>query len=189
MSALPERYRFTVNDYHRMGETGILAKDSRLELIEGEIIKMAPIGMRHGSIVDRLNHMLVLQAGTGALQHAIVRVQGSIVLSAHSEPQPDVVLLKPRADFYAAQRPMASDVLLIIEVSDSTLADDRNVKIPLYARAGIPEVWLIDLQGKAIEIYADPQGRTYRHSDRAVSGTIMPAAAPQIKIDLAAIFP
>jgi len=132
----------TVEKYHRMAELGILAPGSRVELIEGEIIDMAPIGISHNCAVDRLTHWLVTAVGN----RAIARIQGSFRLSDITEPQPDVILLKPHEDFYASKFAAGDDTLLVVEVSDTTLRYDRNVKVPLYARHGIPEVWIVDLE-------------------------------------------
>lgn len=128
-----------------MAEVGLLAPDARVELIEGEIIDMPPIGPDHGSVADRLNHLLVPAVG----QRAIVRVQGAVRLSRMSEPQPDTALLVPRKDYYRAAHPTGDNTFLVIEVSDSTLRYDRNVKVPLYARHAVPEVWIADLQTAA----------------------------------------
>ena len=145
----PERRIITVEDYHRMAEAGLLNEDSRVELIEGEIIEMAPIGISHNCAVDRLNERLV-QAVTG---HANVRVQGSFRLSNITEPQPDLILLRRREDFYAHKFAAAEDTLLVIEVSDTTLRYDRNVKVPLYAKYGIPEVWIVDLENSRLHFF------------------------------------
>jgi Uma2 family endonuclease len=139
-----------------MGEAGIFNENDRVELINGEIFSMTPIGSPHAACVDRLTRLLVVAAG----DRASVRVQNPIRLGADSEPQPDLTLLRPRPDFYARAHPGPGDVLVVIEVADTTLAFDRAVKVPLYARAGIGEVWLVDLAGDAIEVYRQPaQGR------------------------------
>lgn len=143
---------FTVDDYHRMAETGILNEDDRVELIEGEIVEMNPIGSRHAGCVIRLTHLLTRAVG----ERAIVSVQNPVQLGDRSEPQPDLLLLRPRPDFYAEAHPGPADVLLLIEVADASTANDRNVKLPLYARAGIPEVWLIDLENEVVEVYRGP---------------------------------
>src|SRR5262245_53219810 len=140
------KHRFTVADYHRMAEAGILGEDDRVELIEGEIVDMTPIGRRHQARVDHLVELFIEGLG----RKVIVRVQGSIRLSELSEPQPDLVVLRRRADFYADADAGPADVLLIVEVSDTSLPHDRDVKVPLYARAGMPEVWLGDLHGERI---------------------------------------
>lgn len=158
MAALPLKHRFNVDDYYRMAEAGILAEDARVELIEGEIVDMTPIGVRHALCVNRLNHLLSkLLAG-----EVIVSVQNPIHLDHHSEPQPDVTLLKLRDYSHDQQHPGADDVLLVIEVSDSTISVDQKVKLPLYARAGILEVWIVNLQQDRIEVYAQPESGAYR---------------------------
>lgn len=159
------KHLFTVSDFHRIGETGIFSENDRVELIEGEIIKMPPTGSYHASHVDRLNQLLYSRIG----QAAIIRVQSPIKLTNQSEPQPDLALLKPRADFYAGRHPIPSDVLLIIEVSDTTVHYDRTVKTPLYAAAGIPEMWLIDLPADVIDVCFNPvdgQYQTIQHLKR-----------------------
>src|SRR5262245_11836271 len=146
MEEFPRRHRMTVEEYHRMAEVGLLAPDARVELIEGEIIDMAPIGNRHMSVVDRLNRLFVLATGADA----IVRVGGSVRLGRMSEPNPDLVILRPRADFYANQSATGGDVLLVIEVSDTTLRYDREIKVPLFARHGVADVWVFDLAHKQV---------------------------------------
>ncbi len=156
--ARPPAHRFTVAEYYAMAEAGILHEDDRVELLAGEVVQMVPIGSRHNAVVDRLNQLLVSQAGG----NTIVRTQGSIRLDDHSEPQPDVTLLRPRPDFYANAHPGPGDVLLIVEVMQSSADYDRSVKIPVYARAGIPEVWLIDLDADTVEVFQSPDGALYR---------------------------
>jgi len=126
-----------------MAEVGLLAPDARVELIEGEIIDMAPIGIHHTSVVDRLTKWLI----SAVADEAIVRVQGSFRLSGFTEPQPDVILLEPREDFYWSRFATGDDTLLVIEVSDSTFRYDRRIKAPLYARYGIPEYWIVEIEG------------------------------------------
>ncbi|MEK7702599.1 MAG: Uma2 family endonuclease [Nitrospirota bacterium] len=154
MSIQLEKRAFTSDEYHRMGEAGILSEDDRVELIEGEIIQMSPIGKHHASCVNRLNRILNMELG--AL--AIISVQNPIRIGNFSEPQPDIVLLKPRTDFYAEQAPTAEDVLLLIEVADTSIEYDRTVKIPLYAAANISEVWIVNLQEGQVEVYSEPAG-------------------------------
>jgi Uma2 family endonuclease len=151
-------YLLTVDDYHKMAEAGILGEDDRVELIDGELIEMAPIGSNHAGEVMRLN-MLLSAAVAG---RAIVSPQNPVRLGAHSEPQPDITVLRFRDDFYRASHPQPEDVLVLIEVADTTVHYDREVKIPLYARHGIPEVWLIDLQQERVEIYLQPSSDGYR---------------------------
>ena len=179
------RHRITVHDYHRMAEVGLLAPDARVELIEGEIIDMAPIGNDHQSVVDRLTRTLVRAVGDSA----IVRVQGSIRLSQWSEPEPDLVLLAPRPDFYRGEFASGADTLLVIEVSDTTLRYDRDVKVPLYARHGVPEVWLVDVNCGALLVYGALQDGKYERQvvlERPVSVTVTGLAG--VTLDVAALF-
>ena len=157
MSVPIQRYRFTVDDYYKLAETGVLSEDSRVELIEGEIVMMTPIGRRHAACVDRLTNLLAGLLG----DRAIVRVQNPIRLSDDTEPEPDVSLLHPREDFYAETEPGAEDVFLVIEVADASLAFDRQVKLPLYAKAGVPEVWIVDLGARTITVFASPSADGY----------------------------
>ena len=152
------RHRFTVAEYERMGQFGIFSEDDRVELVCGEIIQMSPIGERHAACVDFLTQLITLRLRRGA----IVRVQNPVQLDDYSEPQPDIAVLKCRDDFYRHAHPRPEDVLLVIEVSDSTLEYDRKVKVPLYARAGIPEAWVVNLPEECIEVYSDPAGGEYQ---------------------------
>lgn len=141
-----------------MGEAGILRQDARLELIEGEIIEMSPIGNAHAACVKFLNRLLShLFGGT-----FIVGVQDPVRLSDFSEPQPDITLLRWRDDFYREKQPTPADVLLVIEVADTTVVKDRTIKIPLYARSGVPEAWLVNIPEELVEIYSDPSGDLYQ---------------------------
>src|SRR4051794_18568774 len=149
---LYEPYRFTVDAYHRMAEAGILGRKERVELIDGEVITMSPIGLRHLSTVDRLARLLI--GGLGG--RPIVRGPGSIRLGDSSEPQPDLVLLRPRADFYATSHARPEDIFAVVEVMDSSAVYDRGVKLALYARGGIAEVWLVDLNQERVEVYRGP---------------------------------
>jgi len=169
------RRRFTVHDYHRMGEAGILHEDDRVELIEGEIVEMAAIGTRHFTCVNQLNRLLVRGVGDAA----IVSVQNPVRLDEHTEPQPDLTVLRVRD--YRESLPMPEDVLLLIEVSDTTLAYDRGVKLPLYARAGIREVWIVDLVGEVIERHTDPSADGYRGFNKVRrGGKIESAVLPEL---------
>jgi Uma2 family endonuclease len=160
---------FTVAEYDRMGETGILTEDDRVELVEGEIIEMSPIGERHAACVDKLSELFREQLQ----RKAIVRVQNPIQLGSFSEPQPDVALLKRRDDFYRRSHPMADDVLLVVEVAETTIEYDRQIKVPLYARAGIAEVWIVNLVDEQIEIYAQPAGDAYQSRREVRRGEII----------------
>ncbi|MBI4592706.1 MAG: Uma2 family endonuclease, partial [Candidatus Rokubacteria bacterium] len=153
------RRRFTVDEYHRMGETGILAEDEHVELLAGALVVSEPIGTRHAGTVNRLARLFISRLG----DRAVVQVQNPIELPKEdSEPEPDISVLHPRADFYSSAHPVAADVLLVVEVADASLRLDRRLKIPLYARAGIREVWLVDLTTDRVEVYRDPAGRAYR---------------------------
>jgi Uma2 family endonuclease len=178
------RHRFTADEYHQMAEAGVLRDDDRVELIEGEIVDMTPIGPRHGAVVDRLNQALVKACGG----RAIVRVQGSIRLGLHSEPQPDIVLLRPRADFYETAVPGPESVLLLVEVADTSLPYDREVKLRLYARAGIREVWLVDLTRNQVEVHLEPAPDGYRRSEtRRAGDRLAPTALPEVSLSPAEI--
>jgi Uma2 family endonuclease len=177
MSVQVEKWVFTVDEYHRMSQAGILSEDDRVELIEGEIIKMSPIGKLHASCVKRLNAILNRRVG----QFAIVSVQDPIQLNEHSEPEPDIALLKLRDDFYSQQLPFAEDVLLIIEVGDTSVEYDRNVKLPLYARAGIGETWLANLPADKLEVYSEPVNGIYERVGELRRGeSISPEAFPTV---------
>jgi len=176
-ATLYDRYLFSVEDYHRMAEAGILGEHARVELIEGEIVAMSPIGLRHLSCVDRLTSLLT--AGLGP--RAIVRVQGSIRLGGRSEPQPDLVLLKPRGDFYSTSHAKPEEILAVIEVMDSSAAYDRGVKLSLYAREGITEVWLVDLNDERVDVHRRPVSRFYTdHQIRLRGESLSPEAFPDL---------
>lgn len=161
-----EKRRFSVHEYHRMAEVGILSEDDRVELIEGEIVKMSPIGSRHAACVGRLNRLLQRLVRLDA----IVRVQDPIRLDVYSEPEPDVALVKTRDDFYSREHPGPGDVLLLIEVADTSVERDLEAKLPLYARAGIPEVWLVNLPAETIEVNSRPDSGEYRETVRVKRG-------------------
>ena len=157
MSHQMARRWFTVNEYYRMAETGILTEDDRVELIEGEVITMSPIGSRHAACVGRLTELL-----SQVKNRAIVWVQNPIRINNYSEPEPDIALLKRRDDFYAAGHPTPGDVYLVIEVAETSVEYDRDTKIPLYAAAGIPESLLVNLPKDAIECYTQPVNGKYQ---------------------------
>ncbi|MGB9180171.1 MAG: Uma2 family endonuclease [Pyrinomonadaceae bacterium] len=160
MSRQLAKHWITADEYERMGEAGIFHPDDRLELLEGEIYKMSPIGSPHAACVD----FLAVTLTDFAQRRFIVRVQSPVRLDDFSEPQPDVALLRWRDDFYRHAHPTPADVMLIIEVADSTVESDRSYKIPLYAQAGIREAWLVNIAEEQVELYAEPQGGTYQIS-------------------------
>lgn len=168
-----QRRLFTVVEYERMVQAGILAEDDRVELLDGEIVEMSPPGSAHAACVSRLN----------ALFHdlfkgrAIVRVQDPIRLDSYSAPQPDLAVLKARDDFYSNAHPGPSDVIMLVEVADSSLKLDREIKLALYARAGIREAWLVDLIGQRVEVFTAPQPIGYQSHAVAVRGDCLSSAA------------
>ena len=174
------RHRLRVDDYFRMGETGILGPEQRTELIDGEIFDMAPIGQDHASVVLRSNHGLMAAVG----DRAMVSVQCPIRLGPYSAPEADFALLRPRADFYGTgERPGPADILLLIEVSDSSLRYDRDVKLPLYARAGIAEVWIVDINSRVIGAYREPRDGLYRVATMHSAGdAVAVGLAPEITL-------
>lgn len=180
MSDIMERHRLTVEDYHKMAEVGILTEDDRIELIEGELIDMAPIGSPHSGSVTRLNHRLNRMLG----DRAIVSVRNPIRLDRHNEPQPDIVLLRWRDDFYRHAHPTPTDILLLIEVADSSIRYDREIKLPLYARHGIPEVWLFNLPQRCLETHREPVGEAYTRVDYFRDGRVAPSLLPDVVIEL-----
>ncbi len=178
-SAAPERHRFTVEDYYRMADAGLLGHDERVELIEGEVIDMAAIGSRHAACVNRLNELFM----TRLAGRAVVGVQNPVRLTDLSEPQPDVAVLRQRPDFYAGAHPGPADILLVVEVADTTLAWDRNVKVPLYGRAGIPEVWVVDLDGEVLDVFTSPREQEYDDVRQARRGESLQIAGITVDID------
>ncbi|MGC9505485.1 Uma2 family endonuclease [Baaleninema sp.] len=152
--------QLTVEEYHRMGEVGILHPEERVELLDGEILQMSPIGRRHAAYVLRIVNQLKDELGS----RTFIDVQNPVVLNDYSEPQPDIVLLPPREDFYIETGVLASDVYLVVEVSDTTLEFDVTEKLPRYALAEIPEVWIVDTNANRIEVYRNPIDGKYQSS-------------------------
>ena len=153
MAVALKTHRFTVDEYHRMGEVAIFSEDDRVELLAGEIIEMCPIGPLHAGTVGFLNALFTSRLGG----EVIVWVQNPLLLRTEdSEPQPDVALLRPRTDFYTRDHPEAQDVYLVIEVADTSVVADRDVKFPIYARAGVPEAWLLDVSTERLEVHRHP---------------------------------
>lgn len=175
------RRRFSIDDYYRMAESGVIAPDERTELLDGQVVFQMTINSRHAGCVNRLNQRLSRQL----IDRAIVAVQNPLRLGPYSEPQPDVALLRPREDSYDRSHPQPEDVLLLIEVADSSLDLDRRVKMPLYAAAGIAEVWLIDLANDAVELYRDPDARGFRQLQRlGRGGTLSALRLPDLRLDI-----
>ena len=185
MALLVERARrlFTIEEYHRMAETGILRPEDRVELINGEILEMSPIGSRHASCVNNLNRALVLGLGV----RAVVSPQNPVQIPVHSEPEPDVAVLRPRS--YKTAAPTAEDVLLLVEVAETSLRFDRTVKLALYARAGIPEYWLADATAETVTAYRQPAGETYEDVRIVgIDGRLSPVAFPDLLMPVADLF-
>ena len=175
----PTRHRLDVDAYTKMAEAGILAHPHRVELIDGEIFDMAAIGSPHAAITSRLVRSFALAAADA---RALLRVQDPLRLDGYNEPQPDIVLLRPRADDCRGGHPNAADVLLLVEVSESSLAHDRGTKLALYARFGVSEVWIVDLSGSAVEVYRDPTEDRCASSSRMTQGALTPARIPTIDL-------
>jgi len=173
------RKLFTTDDVLKMAEAGLFGEEERIELIDGEIFEMTPVGMRHITCVNRANAFFTETFGRAA----IVSIQNPVHLNIHNMPQPDVVVFKPRADFYAFQQATPADVLFLVEVSDSTLRRDRSVKLPRFAAFGIPEVWIEDLRHDLLLVYRDPEGSRYLTELTLRRGdSISPSAFPNSKL-------
>ncbi|MEL6675894.1 MAG: Uma2 family endonuclease [Bacteroidota bacterium] len=170
MSVQLKKHLISVKDYYLMAEVGILDGESKVELLRGEIIHMSPIGSQHALCVNKLNaHLLpLLQTST------FLSIQNPVQLGDYSQPEPDILLVKGQMEDYADRHPRAQDILLLIEVSDTTLEKDRLIKLPIYAEAGIPEVWIMNLPENQIEVYSLPQGQTYRQQSSYSGKTPIP---------------
>jgi Uma2 family endonuclease len=166
MSVQYQKRYFNVDEYYRMAEVGLLSPDDRIELIDGEIVEMSPIGRTHSGSVNRASAFLNRQLG----DTVIVSVQNPVRLNDFSEPQPDLALLKPRKDFYSNSHPAPEDVLVVVEVADTSVNYDRNAKLPLYARAGITEAWLMILPKDVIEVHSQPKDGKYQKVQRLKRG-------------------
>jgi Uma2 family endonuclease len=185
MLAFAECHAVTIHEFGRMVDAGVFGADNRVELIEGRIVDMSPIGSPHQACVNRLTTAFAPLATSG---QAILQIQGSFVASDISQPQPDVALIRPRDDFYADAHPRPQDLLLVVEVADSSLRYDRWTKLPLYARAGVAEAWLVDLRSQEIEVASGPSEEGYRRSIRVDrDGTVAPTAFPDLSIAAARI--
>jgi Uma2 family endonuclease len=179
------RRPISVTDYHKMIDAGVFHEDDRVELIEGELIKMAPMGGAHMQLVNLLNRLLVQQVG----EDGVVSPQNPVALEPDSEPEPDFVVFRPEC-LWRAEVPGSRDVLLIVEVSHSTLAYDRDVKVPLYAQHGIPEVWLFEPTNCLVTIYREPELNTYRRVlTPQRTETISPLLLPNARLSLEQLWP
>jgi len=176
------QHRFNVSEYYRMAETGVLAYDARVELLDGQIIDMSPIGPFHGGVTTFLARFF----SSAAKDRWIVTVQNPVHLDDHSEPQPDLMLVKPASDCYRKRHPRPQDVLLLVEISDTSLEKDQEIKLPAYARAGIAEVWIINLNDQTIEVYRQPRFAGYVVKTILQLGdTASPQLFPDVKLDVA----
>jgi Uma2 family endonuclease len=176
------QHRFSVEDYYRMAATGVLKPDARVELLDGKIIDMSPIGPLHGGVTNHLTDLFT----SAARGRWMVAVQNPVHLDDHSEPQPDLMLLQRRPDYYASRHPRPEDVYLLVEVADTSLDFDREDKLPAYARAGIAEVWIVNLAEQTIEVYREPHLTGYGASAVLRAGdTASPAAFPDLTVNLA----
>lgn len=185
----PARLEFTIAQYRAMGEHGILPPDQRVELIDGEIIRMAPIGPPHAGILNRLLHAL----GRLCRDRAIISPQHPLEIDDYNEPQPDLCVLRWRNSFYADRHPLPADVLLLIEISDTTLRYDRSTKLALYARAGVQCCWIVNVADQAIAVFTEPTAEGYRREVRLRPGERIALGAPgsgldDITIDAAEVF-
>ena len=165
----PTKHLTNINEWRRLGEAAIFPPESRLELINGEILEMAPIGSNHAGHLKRINKLFTRFVP----DNVIISVQDPLQLGDLSEPEPDFMLLKPNADFYSSRHPTANDVLLLVEVADSSLSFDQNQKLRLYALHGIPEYWLLNLNGACLEVYRKPSGEVYAEKTTLHAGDVV----------------
>lgn len=181
----PARRGFTRDEYYRMAEAGVLSADDRVELLGGEIVLRSPIGPGHQSVADLLNRVFTMQLG----DRAICRVQGPLVLDDRSEPEPDVQLLRPRADFYRSAHPTPADVLLVVEIAESSAAFDRGPKMAMYARAGVGEYWVVDLARSVVVVHRGPTGEEYALVTQLAAGaSVGPEAFPDCSMAVGDLF-
>ncbi len=180
----PAPHRLSVDDYYKMAEVGNHKPEDRVELIEGEIIDMVPIGSAHGGTTIKLVELFSRAVADGLVA---LSVQGALRLDAYNQPQPDGLLLRPPSDMYRERHPTAADVLLLIEVSDTSRRYDRGPKWDLYARFQIPEVWIVDVVDKVVELFRDPQKGVYQYRRRLTEGKLVPSQVSLPAIDVAAL--
>ena len=184
---LPQKqHRFSVKEYYRMAETGVLSPDARVELLHGQIIDMSPIGPFHGSVTKQLLQLFA----AAAHGRWLLAVQDPLRLDDHSEPEPDLMLLQPVPDFYRQHHPRPEDVFLLIEISDTTLAADQELKLPAYGQAGVAEVWIVNLVEERLEVYREPNITGYVSKQSLSAGDqAAPLAFPDALVNVAALFP
>jgi Uma2 family endonuclease len=182
MQGWPQRHRISVEHFYRMADAGLFGADERVELVDGEIIDVPPMGARHATVVQQLTRLLCAALPI----EIVVRPQLPLRLGAYSEPLPDITIVRPRSDQYATHHPTAADVLLVVEVSDSTLRYDREIKAALYARHGVPELWIVDVQARELHSYRSPVDGGYTSQATLPLGR-MPVAATGAEIDLATL--
>jgi Uma2 family endonuclease len=179
------RKKFTVVEFQQMAESGIIQDEDRLELIEGELIEMGKIGKKHAACVDRLNDLFRDKFG----KRVLVRSQNPIELSSYSQPQPDLAILRRKDDYYETGHPQPKDIFLLVEVADTTIESDREIKVPLYARHGVFEVWLVNLNDQVIEVYREPNSSGFQYRETLAQGqTISPIFFSDIGIVIDEIF-
>lgn len=180
----PTKHLTDIDEWHKMGAAGVFSENNHIELIDGEILDMAPIGFNHAGHLNRINKLFTILVA----DYADTSVQNPLQLSDFSEPEPDFMLLKPNADFYCTRHPNADDVLLLIEVSDTTLNYDQNKKLHLYARHNIPEYWILNLNDNCLEVYRKPHREVYGEKTTLQAGdNIVLSQLPHININVAAI--
>lgn len=180
-----QRRRFTVADYYKMADAGILMPSDRVELIHGEILKMSPIKSLHAGIVNKLASLLIL-----ALQgKAIVAIQNPLNIDADTEPEPDIVVARYRADSYTENHPTPEDVLLVIEVADTSLQYDRQVKVPLYAQAGIPEYWIVNIPEQQIAVFRQPVKGKFAVKESISPGGVAVCESITLQLPVEDLFP
>lgn len=187
MAVQPRQWPITVEVFERMVESGILGEGDRVELIDGSILEMNPVGSQHAACVMRLAEWFIRRLGEG---RAIVGVQSPVRIGDLSEPEPDLFVARPLDSYYAEAHPGPEDLLLLVEVSDSSLAYDRAVKAPLYARGGVPELWIVDLQAGVLEVSRSPSAQGYQHVTEIRAGeSVTPLLLPDLLLDPATVLP
>ena len=175
------QHRFNVTEYYRMAETGVLRPDARVELLDGRIIDMSPIGSSHAGTVKRFIRIFTKLA----LDRWVISAQDPLRLDDHSEPEPDFMLLKPSPDDYTSRHPKPDEVFLLVEVADVSLDYDRDEKLPAYGRSGVAEVWVVNLRDQSLEIYREPHFTGYGSKAVLRAGnTVSPQAFPDAMVDV-----